>query len=440
MARRDEGRTAADPTRREFFRTLGRQTVRNAGAVAGAAAELRRAGGIAARELLDIGADNHPAGVDRMRPAGAELAPSFRSAYRLADEALLILDQRDLPGRTTILTCSEPSEVASAIRSGAINSGPVLGEIAAYMLVVALARAGNSTGSSAGSAADGRDQVFRAAANTLRGARREVHALRTAVDRMEDRFDSLTAAGTGSGGLAALTDAMRAEANAIATEAQLAHSALGRSGAELIAAAADANQGRTSTEPISLLMHGDAGPLSCGMVGTGTRILESLLGLDLKVHVWLTEVAPGMEGARISALQLTQIDVPHTVIADTAVGWLLASRRLDGALLRGDTVATNAATVTVIGGLNVARLAAGSGVPVYMIAPASAFDAQSFNGWDSTLDLRSPAEQMAGSTGDDGHGRPAVFGVHLNPTADIVPGDLVTAFLTETGPRARVRS
>ena len=174
------------------------------------------------------------------------------------------------------------------------------------------------------------------------------------------------------------------------------------------------------------------------MVGTGTHILQSLMGLDRKVHVWLTEVAPGMEGARISALQLTQIDVPHTVIADTAVGWLLSSRRLDGALLRGDTITTNAETVTVIGSLNVAQLAAAAGVAVYVVAPSSAFDDQASHGRDLTADLRSPAEALAGAVDSDSHARPAVFGVRLTPTTDVVPGELVTAFLTDTGPRARV--
>lgn len=430
MARRDESEGAADPTRREFFRTFGRQTMENAGAVMGAAAELRRAGGAAARDLLDMPAENR--GAAPALAVADETAPSFRSAYRLSDDALLILDQRDLPGRTTMLTCTEPTEVASAIRSGAVNSGPVLAEIAAYALVVELAR-------SAGRSSESRDQVFRAAANTLRGARREVHALRAAVDRLESRYDDLTATVTaGSGDHQAIVEAMRAEADALATEAQIAHAALGRSGADLIAAAAAANPARTSDEPISLLMHGDAGPLSCGMVGTGTAILQSLVQLDHRVHVWLTEAAPGMEGARIAALQLTHIDVPHTLIADTAVSWLLSSRRLDGALLRGDTVATNGDAVCVIGSLNVARLAAVSALPVYVVAPGTSFDLEATSGSGLQLELRSVAEALAASIGSDGHPRPAVFGVHLNPTTDVVPPDLVTAFITETGPRAVV--
>src|SRR5687767_2704509 len=112
MARGDEPDGATDPTRREFFRTFGRQTVRNAGAVIGAAAELRRAGGSAARELLDLGSAGARGGDLAEIPPAPESVASFSSAYRLGEDSLLLLDQRDLPGRMTVLTCRAPTEVA----------------------------------------------------------------------------------------------------------------------------------------------------------------------------------------------------------------------------------------------------------------------------------------------------------------------------------------
>ena len=433
MARRDEA--ADDPTRRQFFRTFGQQTVRNAGAVMGAAAELRRAGGAAARELLDVGASTQPTAmsgeaisVDSVGPiTAAEPEIPFRSAYRLGDDTLLVLDQRDLPGRVTIVPCAEPSEIASAIRSRAVNGGPVLAEVAAYGLAVTVAR-------SVRRGEQSRDQAFRAAANTLRAARPDVHALTVAVDRMERRYDALTAHLT-TDDPPDLIELMRSEADAIASEATLAHAALGRSGAEVIAARVAGDATRTPGAPINLLMHADMGPLSCGMVGTGTQVLQSLVGLGRKVHVWVTEAAPSMEGARMAALQLTQADIPHTIVADSAVGWLLTSRRIDIVLLRGDTVCANGDSCGLIGCLNVAQLAASGGVPVYVVAPQQSFDVDAVDGRGLAPDLRSPAEQMAASVGSDGHRRPAVFGVRLNPMTDIVPFDLITAYLSDSGPR-----
>src|SRR6186997_418177 len=124
----DEG---ADPTRREFFRTFGRESIRNVGSVVGAAAEIRRATSVAAQDLFEVPGMSRPS---EREESPATVDASFSSAYRLGDGALLALDQRELPGRMSILTLREPTEVSSAIRSGAINGGPILGEVAAYAL------------------------------------------------------------------------------------------------------------------------------------------------------------------------------------------------------------------------------------------------------------------------------------------------------------------
>lgn len=411
MARREQGEAGHDPTRREFFRTFGQETVRNAGAVMGAAAELRRVGGAAARDLLDLGA------LPELEPPAR---PIFSSAYRLTEDAMLILDQRDLPGQMSILTCREPTEIASAIRAGALNGGPVLAEVVAYGLVLALDAA-------AGRPAQSRDQVFRSAANALAAARADVHALRWALARMTDRYDELTADDPASPDL---TASMRAEADLIATDAGINHAALGRTGAEAISARAS-ESGRDGQ--VNVLMHGDMGPLSCGLVGTGTSVVQSLIAGGRAVHVWVTEAAPSTQGARISAYQLTQLDVPHTVIADSAVGWLLSSRRVDGALLRGDWVAANRDTGALIGSQSVAQLCVVAGVPVYVCAPSSAMDAQILDGSGLAVDVRSPAELTDGTADAARIARPAVFGVRLNPTTDVVRSGLITATFSETG-------
>jgi methylthioribose-1-phosphate isomerase len=394
----------------------------------GAAAELRRAGGAAARELFDAesaaaehGAHGDATNAEPLTSLTAdEPAATFRSAYRQSGDALLLLDQRDLPGRLTIVTCHEPSEVASAIRAGVVNAGPILGEVAAYALLAALSRVASDEISEL-------DQAFRAAANTLRSAAREVRALKVSADRMERRYDELTSGASDGAAPASLAKDLRAEADAITTEAQLAHAALGRAGAAAIAA-----QG---AETVNLLMHGDMGPLSCGLVGTGTAVLQDLVAMGRRVHVWLTEASPSNQGARLAALQLTQADIPHTVLSDTAVGWLLSTRELDGVLLRGDTIAFDGDVVALIGSLNVARLAADAAVPVYIVAPESSFDRDLADAASVLPDLRSAAEALATKPRDAGQSRPAVFGVRLNPVFDAVPRDLVSAYLTETGPQ-----
>ena len=400
MTRPDNPDSVPDPSRREFFRTFSRQTVRQAGAVVGAAAELRRTSLAAARELLDPAAT--PAAEadasEPQRPPSDPVEATFRSPYRFSGTELVVQDLRQLPGRVTTITLGEPSEVASAIRAGAINAGPVLAQVVAYAMVIAARRAADRP-------QVGRRQQMRAAAGTLRAARRDVRALEWAVDRMEARYDELVNGDTSG---AEIADALGAEADAIATAATEAHLAIGRHGARLISPPAE--------EPINLLLHADMGPLSCGMVGMGTALIQELTDAGRGVHVWLTECAPSDEGGRISAVQFAQLDALCTVIPDSAVGWLFERLTIDAVMLRGDRVAANGDTGVLIGGLGVARLAHDAGVPVHVMAPLASVDPAAA---DSTW-LRSDQPALTPTA-------------RLNPTSDVVPADLITSLVTEAG-------
>jgi methylthioribose-1-phosphate isomerase len=419
MARRDRP-GAEDATRREFFRAFGRQAVRQAGELVGAAAELRRNSGAVAQELLDLGDGAPEPSSGRLTAPASSPASTFRSPYLFTGDGLVVLDQRELPGRVTTFEVRDPSEVASAMRAGAINAGPVLAEVGAYAMVLACGGAIERNEAS-------RHQRMRAAAGTLRAARREVRALAWAVDRLEARYDGLA---DGDVDTAEIRDALRAEADAIASEATVAHAQIGRVGAEVM----EFVGGR----PVNLLVHTDMGPLSCGAIGTGTALFQALTDAGRSVHAWVTEASPTGEGARISALQLTQLDIPHTVIPDTAVGWLFANRTVHAALLRGDQVCANGDTGAPIGSLSVARLAQAAGVPVFVLTPLASVDPAANDGAAIATDLHSGAEALAAerSTAERStieSPRPAVFGVRLSPAADVVPASLITSIVTEAG-------
>jgi methylthioribose-1-phosphate isomerase len=403
MARSERPEAEHDPSRRAFFRTFGRETVRQAGAVAGAAAELRRASTEAARTLL--GSDQ-PSGrtatpvaeppTETTRRSSADW--NFRSPYRFTGSALVVQDLRELPGRVETLTLTAPSEVAAAIRVGAIGAGPVLAQVGAYAMVAAFVAAAERP-------AVGRHQQMRAAAGTLRGARREVRALGHGVDRIEARYDELADGDTDPTDLAA---ALKAEADLLTTEATAAHLAIGRLGADMLAA--------TGAETLNLLVHGDTGPLACGMVGMLTAVLDELAAAGRGVHVWLTEAAPTGDGGRIAASQLRQLDVAHTVVPDSAVAWLLERQTIDALLLRGDRIAANGDTGVLVGGLGAARLAAAASVPVHVIAPRISID-------------------PAAATGDQirADSAFATAAARLDPSQDVVPAELIGAFVTDAG-------
>ncbi len=397
MARGDPPADAQDASRREFFRAFSRQTVQSAGSLMGAAAELRRTSLAAARDIFDVGGESLAAVEAEVvgQPTTAEWG--FRSAYRFTDREVVILDQRALPGRVTTVSVREPSEIASAIRVGAINGGPVLGEVAAYAMVLAAASAADRS-------AAGRQNLMGAAAGTLRAARRDVHAIATAISRMEARYGRALDQGADA---ATIAEVLRAEADDIASKVAAANAAIGRLGAQAVGASA-------TVGPLNLLMHGDMGPLSCGLIGMGTAVIQCLTDAGRDVHVWLTEAAPGLEGGRIAALQLTQHDIPHTVIPDTAAAWLLVNRHIDDVLLRGDRVCVNGDVGALIGSLSVAQLAAAAGVPVHVLAPPVSFDPAAADGAAIAVPLNT-----------------ARLGGRLNPTSDVVPAALITSLVTE---------
>ena len=380
MARPDD----QDTSRRDFFRTFGRETVRQAGAVAGAAAELRRSSLAAARELFDPDAEatDQPADpIDMSQPDA-----TFRSAYRFTGTEIVALDALQLPGRVATVSIVQPSEVASAIRTGVINGGPVLAEVGAYAMALA-------AGAVVPRPDTGRVQQMRAAANTLRAAKPQAHALTWAIDRLESLYMELTGQGTDPTQAA---ERLRSEADSIASSALGANAEIGRIGADLIAGASD--------EPLNLLVHGDMGPLSCGMVGMGTALIQGVQERGREVHVWVTDAAPSGEGGRVAAFTLRQLDVPHTVIPDAAVGWLFAGRHIDALLLRGDRVAENGDCGVIIGGLQAAVVAEQARVPVYVLAPRSAYESTQHG-----VGLR-----------DD-----------RSPTSDVVDAQFITRLVTE---------
>jgi methylthioribose-1-phosphate isomerase len=411
MARRPSPPTGHDPSRREFFRTFSRQTIQNAGAMAGAAAELRRTSLAAARELLDVNslspAESDAASRTNVNPVEPPTLPdsTFRSAYRFTGTSIVVLDQRELPGKVTTFECRAPNEVASAMRTGAITCGPVLGQVAAYAIAMAAASVVDRSEES-------REQVIRGAAGTIRAGRAEAHAVGWALDRVLARFDSLANAAESGAEICA---GLVAEADEIATAAAAAHTEIGRLWAGLISDGSDA-AGET---PINLLMHGDTGPLACGMVGMGTAGIAALADAGRHVHVWVTDAAPSSEGTRVTALQLTQLDVAHTIVPDTAVGWLFANRRVDAVALRGDTVASNGDIAALLGSRTVAQLASDASIPVHVLAPESAWDRVAKDVSRLKLDLRSAAELGSANA------------ARLNPTLDIVPARFVTAYVSE---------
>lgn len=426
-----------DPSRRVFFRHLGRNAVQAAGNVAGTADLIRRGSVAAAGGLLGItGSDarvespmpspgpaaaaagpTSPAPWASLYAASASVAPverlrsAYRNPYRIAGDELLIIDQRESPGSLTDIACGDAREVARAIRERAVEGAAVAGQVAAYALAMTAWATRELPLAT-------RDALVRQAARELTAARPSARPLEHAVERMLAQWsavgndagaiDDVTIlappARTADGSVAA--DVMRREADAIATDAMLDHASVAR----LVAAALPAPADR----PIGLLLHGSTGSLAGGQVGTALGAVAVLAGEARPVRVWVMESRPGLEGARLAAWELDHMDAPFTVIADAAAGWVLANEPIDAVLVGAERIARNGDVANTIGTLPLAATARALAIPLWVCAPSSAIDPGASDGAWPWAREGAPSRRA-------------------DPRFDVTPVQLVSALFTESG-------
>lgn len=421
------GPDEADLGRRSFFRHFGRSALLTAGQMAGAAEAVRRGTSAAASGLMGPAALSGPAdpaapiaptsGGNVLTPAAAhpgaaDFGAGYRSPYRLDGDTLFLLDQRGLPGRFDLMACHDGREVARAIRLGAVRGGALLAQVAAYGVALTAQRHQDRRPSSVRGEID-------ADMASLRSARASAHALGAAMDRLR----ACRAALPPDARPEALAEELRREAEAIASEAMLDHAALAGHGAAWLP--------RPAGRPLRLLLHGESGPMASGLVGTGMAIIQRLVAEGCPIHAWVTEGRPTGEGARITTWELRQAGVPHTVLPDAAVGWLLQHQPPDAVLLCAEWLAANGDAAVFAGGGAIAALAKGHSpeqVPVLLCAPASAFDPETPDGAAIPDDLRTGRE--AGSLIHPG--TPLGTQVIL-PAVDIVRQEHLAGIATATG-------
>ncbi len=417
----------ADVGRRGFFRVFGRSAVRTAGQVVGAAEAIRSQATAAASDLFELGVAGPDSAAGQIQArAATSAAPrptaepaikqnalatqatgggaTYRSPYRLTDDTLMILDQRGLPSRLDEMACDGGRDVARAIRAGAVRGGPLVAQVAAYGLAL--------------TADHRRDVVPRVVvseldlvSDTLRRSDPTARALVTALERMAARRAALPA----DASTADIADALRAEANAISTEAALDHSALARHGVPLLP--------RSEDRPIEILVHGLLGPMGNGLVGTGIGIVQALTMAGQAVHVWVPEGRPTLDGARVTTWELEQSDVSCTVLPDAAIAWLFEQRIVDAVLLSAEWVGGNGDAIAAIGSASIAALAT---MPVYVCAPWSSIGP----GTDAAA-IAAPS--IARAAGRPTRGEPGTRTAVVTPTIDVTRAEYISAIVTETG-------
>jgi len=329
---------------------------------------------------------------------------TFRS-IEWKDNALRLLDQRKLPAETIYLELRDPQMVAEAIRTMVVRGAPAIGAAAAYGLALAALH------SAAHQTADIVREVEQAA-NLLRASRPTAVNLFWAIQRVMDKVRAsrdLTPD--------ALREVILREAHAIADEDIRANKQIGLNAQPLI------------PNPAKILHHCNTGSLATVDYGTALGIIRIAHESGKHVHAYLDETRPRLQGAKLSAWELNQLGIPHTVIVDGASGFVMKKVGIDLCVVGADRIAANGDTANKIGTYNLAIVAKAHGVPFYVAAPTSTIDMSICSGDDIPIEERGAEEiTHVGSERVVPQGSPV-----LNYAFDVTPADLITAIITEKG-------
>lgn len=324
------------------------------------------------------------------------LRPFDSLSLRFDGERLELLDQRRLPDEERWLECSDPFELVALIRELAVRGAPLLGVAAA----VCLGRYADSGVS---------EENFERAAQALRTARPTAVNLMATVDRL--RTLSATV------GL----DAVGSAAMEVFDEDVALSDALADHGAELLA------------NGDSVLTHCNTGGLATVGVGTALGVIRRACENGKKLHVWVDETRPLLQGARLTAWELSRLGIAHTVITDSMAAVVLRSEKVSRVLVGADRIAKNGDFANKIGTYGLAVLARFHGVPFHPVAPSTTVDLGCADGGAIEIEQRHPGE-VRGARGAFGVIRWAPeSSPGFNPAFDVTPVELVTSLVLDRG-------
>ena len=318
---------------------------------------------------------------------------------------LVLIDQTGLPGQERYVRCSTYQEVARAIKNMIVRGAPAIGVAAGFGMVLGARQFKSGRGESF---LRHMERVGQALVSTRPTAVNLVWA----VDRMmkvvrEKRGEQIPG----------LQKRLEREAVKIRKEDLQACREMGRQGQVLI------------PDGSSILTHCNAGALATAGYGTALGVIRAARAAGKRIHVYVDETRPFLQGARLTAWELMKDRIPCTLITDNMAGWLLAQGKIHLAITGADRIAASGDVANKIGTYSVARLCHAHRVPFFVAAPLSTIDPATKTGKEI------PIEQRASSEVTFLQGRRiAPEGVRVyHPAFDVTPSRYVSAIITERG-------
>jgi len=325
-----------------------------------------------------------------------------------SDEGVLMLDQRLLPTETVWLTLKTYDEVAAGIKDMVVRGAPAIGVSAAYGIALG---AKNFVGTTVADLEDELEFI----SDVLAKTRPTAVNLFWAIDRMNRTFQKAKVDGKS---VSEIKEILKTDAIAIHDEDIESQRLIAQFGGELLA------------DNDVVLTHCNAGALATGGVwGTALGVIRGAVDQGKHISVIADETRPYLQGARLTAWELMEDDIPVTLITDNMSGHIMKKGSIHAVVVGSDRIAANGDVANKIGTYMVAVLAKRHNIPFYVAAPLSTVDLNTPTGDQIPIEERDRVEV----THVKGH-QLAPEGVGItNYAFDVTPNDLVTAIITEKG-------
>src|SRR5271170_5067581 len=257
---------------------------------------------------------------------------------------VVMIDQTRLPREETYVTCTSYEQVAEAIRSMVIRGAPAIGVAAAMGIAIGMLSAQT-------------EQEFEQICSTLAATRPTAVNLFWAIDRMRRTYHEHQGRP-----LAAVREALVAEAKIIRIEDIAINECIGRNGAPLV------------PDGKIVLTHCNAGALATAGFGTALGVIRAAVASGKNIQVFADETRPFLQGSRLTIWELQHDGIPATLITDNMAGHFLKSGRIGCVIVGADRIAANGDVANKIGTYSVAVVAKENNIPFYVAAPISTLD------------------------------------------------------------------
>jgi methylthioribose-1-phosphate isomerase len=347
----------------------------------------------------------------------------YRTIWLKPDDSnvVQIIDQRHLPHRFVIEDLRTVEQAAAAIQEMHVRGAPLIGATAAFGIYLAALRAPQTSSEAF------KDALF-TDAKQLGDTRPTAVNLAWALEHML----AITAEDAGS--FVEKCDRLRQAAQDLADAEAEACRMIGEHGVELIAKISEKKGGG----PVNILTHCNAGWLACVDYGTATAPIYAAHDRGIPVHVWVDETRPRNQGARLTAWELGQHGIPHTVVVDNVGGHLMQHGMVDLVLVGSDRTTHTGDVGNKIGTYLKALAAKDNQIPFYTALPSSTIDWQLHDGVkEIPIEQRDSGEVKTIQGLHDGEIKQVLLTPETSPAAnyafDVTPARLVGGLITERG-------